>query len=195
MNALTDLDRDKLERIANMMVHGVPAVQIAEAVNLSEGRISQLKTEDHFKQMLAEANDDFLQAQLDINDSWNKMEMKALGIVNSYLEWSKDPDFAMRAATMANRAERRGKNTNVPLSASNGKRVGITISSRLATRLGGPEDAKVINGNGEIAEIDTLAPSKVEELLGISVQVDVNGKDNVSVGDIFDNDFLAVIDG
>jgi hypothetical protein len=129
-------ERDR--KIAKMLVIGVPQIQIAEVMGLSEGRISQIKEEEGFKRIYEECLIEDFRKHEDLNNGWDSIEKKALEIILSVLQYNKNPDYALKAAMVANRANRRGDgsaNGNVPLPTNMGERVVIHLHQNFVGRL------------------------------------------------------------
>lgn len=170
---MSALDKARYEKIANMMVMGVAQTQIAEVMSISEGRISQLLQEDEFKKILEEK---MLLRQVEmqeINQGWDDVETKALRIVQDNLKHNKNPDFALKAAMVANRANRRGGNGgNAPLPAAMGERVLIKLQGTFINKLmnvGGvpvtQASLRDLINSSQQKRVNLLAPGQVKKLL------------------------------
>lgn len=129
---------DLYEKIAGMLAAGVGELQVAEAVGLSPGRISQIKEEEGFISVMAEAQSKRAAETMELNDGWNNVEVSALRILQRNLKHNSNPDFALRAAMVANRAQRRGGSGNVPLGAgATGGAVVINLNQQFVQQLTG----------------------------------------------------------
>ncbi|HFD32046.1 MAG TPA: hypothetical protein ENJ28_04960 [Gammaproteobacteria bacterium] len=129
------MEAKHLEKIAKMVIANVPQNQIASACNVSEGAISQIiNTEDYKKieQVIAVAK--FEESQL-INQGWDSVE--ALGVKTTImaLQNNPEPDFALRAAVVANKAIRRGTHANNPIPQSAGVRAVIHLNPTFVNKL------------------------------------------------------------
>lgn len=179
---LTGEEKTTFDRIVAMCAMQVPAVQIAEAVGLSEGRISQIKETDEFKQALAIELAKRLEERQELDDGWDGIEKKAIGIVADNLKWNKNPEFALKAALIANKAVRRNSQFNQPLPTNMGQRVVINLSQTFVQKLKdssaeemktvaavdvgqGPNGRPQLEGeNGAKKVVNLLAPAAVEEM-------------------------------
>lgn len=102
------LVKKKLAKIARMVLAGIGHVQIAAASGVSEGRISQiLKTEDYKAEEELIAAEKFEEMDL-LNQGWDGIENLGVQRVMEALQYDPEPEFALRAAAVANKAARRG---------------------------------------------------------------------------------------
>jgi hypothetical protein len=159
------------EKIAAMALHGFPQTAIAEACALSDGRISQIMSDPAYQAIYAAKAADAFEEQQLRNQGWDAVEDRALSVVVKNLEWNKDPEFALKAAMIANKANRRGSLPGAaPLYAAQaaGARVVINLQQKFVTKLTAPEDSsKTVNAEAtEIAE--GLAGRKVTNVLGVN---------------------------
>lgn len=165
------------QKIASMIAAGVPQVQIAEVMNMSEGRISQIKEDEKFQEFLAIEIAKRYEVEQEINEGWDEVERKALKIVTDTLKYNRSPDFALKAAMVANRATRKGVNGNQPLPANMGNRVVINLNQNFVGKLqnlsvhtnGSPSQVgkslrELIHENSQ-KRSNLLAPGQVKKLL------------------------------
>jgi hypothetical protein len=127
--------KDQYERVANMVAMGVSNFQVAEAMGLSEGRISQILGEDDFKVILAERYMQDQKRNSELNGGWDELEQTALGVLKKNMKYNMNPEFALRAAAVANKAQRRGAVGNTPLPAQMGHRVVISLKQVFVDKL------------------------------------------------------------
>ena len=108
--------KDKLiEKIARYESIGTPQWQIAKALGLSEGRISQVQGSDEYGAKLQEITNASLEQRQDINRGYDVVEEEALANVLINLRNSPDPDYAIKAMVAANRANRQPSMNGQPL--------------------------------------------------------------------------------
>lgn len=154
--------KDAIERLASMIAAGIPQTQIAEALGLSEGRISQLKDTDEFRTALAEKQAAKFEEQQELNDGWDSVERRALKVVVDNLKWNNNPDFALKAAMVANRATRRGGNQTLPTNM--GSHAVINLSVNFLQKLQGLRmpamESDEVSETGEVN-----SPSKTSDLM------------------------------
>ena len=133
-------ERDKIrffEKIAKMELMGVPRSQICEAVNLSEGRLSQIINSEPAYQRVAQQLSIEEFDKLDtLNSGWDMVESLSVAQIVQSLQLSHDPDFALRAATLANKAQRRGA-YNKPIGANGvgGQTVRLSLNANFVEKL------------------------------------------------------------
>ena len=71
-------DEIRLEKIARMALYDVPYKQIASALGLSEGRITQLMEEDEYKTILEEIASEHFEKHNSPNNGWDSIEATAM---------------------------------------------------------------------------------------------------------------------
>jgi len=130
------------ERIANMMILQVAHEQIANAMGVTLEILEQIKTRTDFTEVFDRVTEQY-DKQLEIDVDWNTVESRALNIVKDNLAWSKDPEYALKAAGIANKAARRNGTGNQPLPARVGTRININLSGSFVDQM------KILNGDSE----------------------------------------------
>jgi hypothetical protein len=168
------VQRDHYERIARMHLMEVPLKQIAAVCNLSESRISQIiESDENYAGVQSEIAASVIESQGILNQSWDMVESLGVNAVFEALRHNPDPDFALRAAAIANRANRRGGNQAIPVGQA-GVRAVITLNATFAERL--QQNFQV--NTGSMAELpekkatNFLSSGSVEKLLA-------NGKEKL----------------
>lgn len=129
------MERPILEKVARMVLFGVPQTQIAKAISVSDSRVSQIIELEEYKEILADVSTEYFEQHQSLNDGWNSVEALALSQVVNSLQWSKDPDFALRAASMANKAQRRGNANNRPIDGQTGARAVFYLTTTFIDKL------------------------------------------------------------
>lgn len=199
--------QEQFEYIANMLLVGVAQRDIAEATGLSEGRITQIKDTEEFQTIYQQTALAKLAEMENQNTLWNNIEAQATKVVVENLKWNKNPDFALRAAMVANKAQRRGKHVNTPIPATQaGSRVHLQLNTTYVqkiqqinvTRQEAPRAEHAEHGSEPVSqqiaqgqvvkEIDVLPPKQVEALL------QKRAEENL-VEDILGEDFDRVVNG
>lgn len=158
-----------LEKIAKMRVVSVPQNQIAAACGLSESRISQITSSDEYKlieQKIAVTK--FEETEM-LNQGWDSVEAMGIQKVLTHLQNNPEPDFALRAASLANKAVRRGTHQNNPIAQSAGVRAVIHLNPVFADKL---QQNFIVSENklNQLTEkpkaSDFMPASDVHDLLG-----------------------------
>jgi hypothetical protein len=105
-----DIQAELQARVARYLAMDVPVHQIAMACGLREEHVKQLAEQPVVQIERAKQETQRLdQADL-MNRGWDSVEEEALGTVVQHLRANPDPDFALRAASVANKAVRRNGN-------------------------------------------------------------------------------------
>ena len=169
--------RDLFSRIAKMEAMGVANGDIARATGLSAGRITQIQSNDEYKLILTEASADNLERNIMMNKGWDSVEEQSLAIVVENLVSVPDPDYALKAAALANKAQRRNAG-NRTLEPGRGNFAVINLNASFVEKVnrlfeeGGGENG---GDDGRTLELpkkdsDFLPPNAVEKLLGTGIE-------------------------
>ncbi len=158
------------EQLATFLAHGMSGVDIAATLGLSEGRISQLKDDPVVQEVLAAKLTQLAREQQELNEGWDAVEKRGIQIVQEHMRINKEPNFALRAATLANRAVRRGVSNANTIPATSGQRVTISLNVNFTKQLqaGRAETARVINGGNLPKMVDVALPAQVETMFAVS---------------------------
>ena len=155
------LDEQTKERLVQMLLYEVPVKQIASALGISEGRVSQLSEEENIRERVSLATLEHMEEDRSINDGWNSVEAIALTTLLDTMKYNKDADFALKAAMTANRAQRRGQLHNQPLNGQVGARAVVILNANFVERL------QQVSVNGVAAEVgDNGSPRAIENEKG-----------------------------
>ena len=125
----------KLQKIAKLIVVGVAQIDIAEIVGLSEGRISQIKETEEFREVYSHFVAERIEEEEQLNGGWDTVEALALATMAKHLTWSKDPDYALRAAMIANKANRRGGMHSRAIDTQASSRATISLTQNFIQRI------------------------------------------------------------
>jgi len=129
------LSSKKMQKLARMEIVGVERKVTAQALGVSESRISQImKTEEYLEQAQIVAGETFKQNEL-INKGWDGIEALGIRRVVEALQNDPEPDFALRAAALANKAQRRGTFSNNPISQNAGIRTVVQLNATFVEKL------------------------------------------------------------
>ena len=156
------------ERIAKMENIGVKPSEIAVATGLTESRISQIRTDVIYKEILAGLSVSELESFQTLNQGWDQIE--ALSVNNILVELANNPDVdtSLKAASLANKATRRGRQ-NVPLGGQGGGRAVLHMNNTFINKLNAIPTT-IIDRREQMKSLEQkdssfLPPSSVEELL------------------------------
>ncbi len=134
---MTDINQLQLalERIARMDYAGVPDEQIAAACGIGIEQLETLRvSEKYTAQMATIVSEDFDKQQV-LNGGWDMVENLAMNKVVDHLQRVPDPDYALKAAALANKAVRRGKAQNETIAFQPGQQAIINVSMNFADKL------------------------------------------------------------
>jgi len=165
-------NQPQLEKLARMRSAGMQAVEIAVATNLSESRLSQIfKSDDFLKIEEVVANEQFEQQEL-VNSGWDGIEALGINKVLEHLDADPDPEFALKAAALANKAQRRGNHRNNPIAtAAGGLKAVVILNNTFVQQLQGNAVLGNKNENKSLVNqkksVNFLAPKCVQDLLHI----------------------------
>ena len=178
------METKHIEKIAKMVMVNVPQNQIASACGVSESRISQLMSTQEYKEI--EQSIAVLKFQEDelINQGWDGVEALGVKSVLVALKNNPEPDFALRAAVMANKAVRRGNFRNQPINAqSAGVRAVIHLNPVFVDKLN--QSFNISENQGEKLiekpkDSDFMPAADVHNLLGMGTDEDKKLKFDVT---------------
>lgn len=99
------------EQLANqfkeLRLQGAPKQVIMDALGLTEDDYSKFSSREDVKQAVITSETQRAQSNLTFDNNWDAVENLALQQVAKELSFSPDPEFALRAAAVANKAVRR----------------------------------------------------------------------------------------
>ena len=168
MNAVVDIKTEMKEKVANLVHLEVPVEQIARVCSCEVAQINALLEDEEFKVILASKTIDTIEENKQFNDGWDAAEARALKVINTTLETTMDPDFALRAAAVSNKAIRRGS-LGRAINGNNVTTAVINLTQTFVNRLEhfANDGATVIN-HGAPKQHDSLEPSQVEKMFVIN---------------------------
>jgi len=105
-----------LRRIASLSIHELPVDKIADIVGINVDDLYKIYETKEYRDIFSSIYNDELEQQEAIKDGWDGVEALAISQVLNSLQGSVDQEYALRAAMVANRAQRRSIN-NRPLNA------------------------------------------------------------------------------
>ena len=164
-------------RVAAMKSQGISDDQIANACGIDVGVLASVYEKQAFKDELARLSSESFDKYNTLNEGWDMIENLAMNKVIEHVQKMPDPEFALRAAAFANKAQRRGKANNTPISAVPNGQVTIHLHQNFADKL--QTNFKVAERKPEEVEQkanDFLAPKKVQTLLGKIPKTNLNAQ-------------------
>ncbi len=97
-----------IERVAKLVSMNVPNRQIAAASGIHADKIAEIIKLPKVQEKIQILTVEQLEETEVVNQGWDTVESEAVGTVLEQLRAVPDPDYALRAAAVANRAQRRG---------------------------------------------------------------------------------------
>lgn len=188
---MSDLKQTLFDKIATMHVYEVPNSQIAKTLGIDEGHVLRIKDDPEYLAQYRELSFERFNQMATLNDGWDNVEALAVSKVIDAMQANPDPDFALRAAAMANKAQRRGTKHNRPLEGGRQAHAVISLRGTFINKLEmhrpnevigvtmdaeegplPPEDAKL-----ERKATNYMQPANIEGLLRPFLQVSDAGQD------------------
>lgn len=126
-----------LEKLAKLAYDGASTKSISQCFNVEESQILEIiETDEYKKQLSVITVENLEQAQL-LDKGWEGVESFAVSRVLNELQHNPDPDFALKAAQVANKAIRRNgtMRQNTPIQVNNNLQAVINIQPAFAKTL------------------------------------------------------------
>lgn len=162
----------KLRRKAGVLAaFGLQDKAIADTLFLSLEQVAIIKETLEFKESCAKQMGERTQRLIDLEEGIEAVETQAVARILSQLQYSADPDFALRAFAVANRAVRRAPaSVGRVIDASNvGNVITLTVNKNYITQ----NNATVQVEGGDAKEIprkasDISSPKRLGEILQVT---------------------------
>lgn len=171
---------DKLKKLAVFLAHGVNQTQAGSAVGFSPAVVTQLLGNSEFQALVSTEEESITQGYIDINQSYDTLERKALSNLESTLKYSQDPDLNLRIAMLANKATRRGTSYgNHPLNGAAGGKVVLNLSLSYVNMVNGdktPEKKEAADDEPIEGSLVETTVKKVNNFLNSGAIQDMMGK-------------------
>lgn len=107
----TEEERQELDSLLDLFIKyknaGAPKSAIKEAMGLSEDEYVKLNSREEVKSAIISAESKRLETSSIMDEGWDVIENTAMGIVLEAVKYSKDPEYSLKAAAVANKAIRR----------------------------------------------------------------------------------------
>lgn len=158
-----------LEKLAKLAYDGASTKAMAQCFNVDESQVLDIvETDEYKKQLSIVINENVEQAQL-LDMGWEGVESFGVSAVLAHLKTNPDPDFALKAASLANRAIRRNGvvRQNSTIQVNNNMQAIISIQPAFAKTL--QDNYLVEDVSQDVFEkkiTNALNPAGVKDLLG-----------------------------
>lgn len=163
--------KEMLEKIASMKLANYPQSQIAEAIGVDDSRVSQLMEKESFKQVYQELSSKKFGLHNELDNSWDDIENKSLDIIKQHLSFSNDADYALRAAAVANKSQRRTSASNTPLPVGEGLRAVVELPINFIQQINNTQiniQQQAGETTPDLKEHDFLTAEAVHDHLGVT---------------------------
>ncbi len=125
-----------IERVVKLEIKKVSAEDICRVCGFDLAMLRKIRDNELFKDGLAIANEEIIDRYDTLNDGWDMVENKALNIIlNEVTKDYVDADYAMKAAMLANKAQRRGMHQNNPITPVPNAQVIIHLNGDFSQKL------------------------------------------------------------
>lgn len=184
----------RMLKLARMVEQGVPNGQIAAIIGLTEDSLANVFKTDEFRHAEAFVAEEAFTMRQQLSAGWDGVEEFALSTVLGHLQSpAPDPDYALKAAAIANKAVRHGKkNGNHPIEAAGNLQSVITLNATYVNK---------VQNNFQVSErvleempkkqTDMLSVNGVKSLLGMTKEL---SHEAVSVKQVADDIDAAIWD-
>ena len=152
--------------LAKHSVLGTPAETIMEIFACTREELSALESSETYQFVRKYVAAQYAKQELEQGEGWDTLESQSLNRLIERMKTERDPDFLLRVAAVANKAERRRSRTNRPavLDPSRAGRTVITLTERLTQRLTA-QGGKVLEAERELSISDgSMANPGFEEV-------------------------------
>lgn len=162
------------DRALSMLGSGAPAGIVAQALGVTEGRISQLLANEEFSQAVADLRFKNLNKQTQLDDRYSDMETKLLDKLEKTLPFLTRPKDVASVLGTINGTKRRGAQLT-QATQSTGQIVNLTIPIAIAHKFTTNVNNQVIEVKGEQGEAETLITATPAGLHTLSQQLLTKG--------------------
>ena len=167
--------QDQLEKLARMKAANMTPGDIATATNLTEGRLSQIFNSEEFLTIAERVSNEQFEQQEMVNSGWDGIEALGITRVLEVLDNDPDPDFALKAAALANKAVRRGAHQNNPIVPANaGLKAVVVLNNTFIENLKGNailgDKSDEVSLTKQKKAVNFMAPKCVQDLLTLPSQ-------------------------
>lgn len=152
------------ERALDLLGAGVASVQVAQALGVSESRISQLLSDENFAQQVSSKKIETLTAHTRRDNKYDQLEDALLEKLEKSLPLLMRPDAVMKALKLVNEAKRRGSSANDAINTNNTQIVNLIMPAKVVQKFSTNSQNQVIKaGQQELLTIQsTKLLNKVE---------------------------------
>jgi len=172
------VDEATRTRAGSLAAHGLNDYQLVDVLLLTYEQVISVKESVEYRAKYAEVADAAITQQLTMAEGWDAIEEEAIKKILTTMQYNSDPKYALAAAQIANKAERRrrikdtapvidaskagGNTTNVIILKMNRNFISVQEGNENTRTI----DAQVVNKNDVPRKLSDLPnPKQVEEIL------------------------------
>lgn len=158
-------------RIGSLCAHGLTDAQIADVLILTNEQVLACKSSEEYLTAYSKVAEELIQRQIDLSEGWDAVETKGIEQVLQTLEYNRDPKYALAAAVMANKAQRRKNQAgNAPVidASQTGKNniIILNINKNYVNNVGESKTINIIDREPAKQKISDLpSPKVIDQLL------------------------------
>jgi hypothetical protein len=170
---MQNLKAELLTRIAKLKSMEISNTQIAAAVGLDEPQLELVLASPAYKEKFSALQLEKYESHDMMNSGWDAIEEEAAGTVLAYLRERPDPEYALKAAAMANKAQRRGSHANVPIMGGVTAAAVINLNAVFVNKLQTMREqpaGRTFEAGGEGKRVDALDIKSVQDLMKSDVE-------------------------
>lgn len=170
---MTDQLDERMLKLARMVEQGVPEKELAGIFSVSGEQLSTVLASEPYLAAVAHVQNEAFDKRQLLNNGWDGIEEFALTTVLGYLQGpTPDPDYALKAAALANKAERRGKHVNEPIVVQPNMQSVIQLNAQYVGKLEQHfQVAERPPATIEKSETNMLSVQGVKSLLGVTKEI------------------------
>lgn len=161
----SDEKKKLFEKVARFEVMGVDDIDACRILGFGQEKLKEIRDDDRYKIIYAAISQEKLEEIDTLNRGWDAVEDKALERILVKLQISSDPEYALKAALVANKAKRKPANTRVVDASNHGGRANISLNNTFILKLQdkGIEPKTIDHSNHK--NQDFMGADKVEKML------------------------------
>jgi hypothetical protein len=155
----------KMEKIANLKLEEVPEAQISFVSGLEIADLLRLYEMKAFKNIYGKKLDGKLAARRAFDNGWDAVEENAIERTLELMAKNGDPDFLLRAAFTANKAQRRRVAGNKPIDARQNGHAVVNLSLKFVSNANTMNITPMREKPIPKQQKSIISPGRVEALL------------------------------
>lgn len=157
--------------ISSYMCHGMSQSEICDTLGVESGELKALVESEDFQSIRQVVQLEIARGKVDIDGGWDSAERAAIHSVNEYIDANPlDIDTALKIASVANKAERRGEKANQAIGGQQGGVVTISLKQTYVNA--------IQNGN-QMKEVPSTPVQVLENDQEIEISVSAQGNESL----------------